>query len=281
MSGVLKSFFSFNDDQVSDVQSHLNRLTIELGKYHVSYMISRIDGQAVSKLEVLGSEKKIGTAAIEEFIGHLGTLEKDFTSAHLVLNNGVSTLVPAALFREEEAESILNILFTDESPRKVFGHKIPNWGLVALSGIPSLLYEMLQARFQLSSVMPISAGYLASKDIDGLDEQTQIVKMFFYPGSFTLLIIRGKSLQLIQDHDYQTMHDVTYALLQACHQTGIETESAYLKISGFISEDASLFNDLLKLFRNTSLESPSLFVGDVSHTSPHIFTPYLHSLSCV
>ncbi len=282
MSDILKSFFSFNEEQVSGLESDLIRLTIELGQYHVAYMTSSLDNQVVRKFEVLRSETKIDVAEIQQFIDHLGSLSEEFASVHLVLNNGLSTLMPASHFREEDAERILNILFTDATPRKVYSHKIPDWELVALSAIPFSMLDRLQNRFQFNTVTPITAGYLSSTDFDGLDGSSQIVKLFFYPGSFTVLIIRGKTLQLIQEHDYHTVHDVTFALLQACSQSEIETETALLKISGAISEDASLFKELMKLFRQISLESPSLSVGsDDAQTPPHIFTPYIHSLTCV
>lgn len=278
----MNSFFSYKAEGKSECNVELCKLIIEIGKYHLSYLIWEPNNNNIHKLQIWSSTKYISPESIDLLFSDEAIKNKSFKSVHLVVNNGVSTLMPITHYRKGQTEKILNLLFTDIEERTNFEYEIKEWDFVSLFGINKTVYNLLISQFNIDSIIPACAGFFQGHDLSSLVSDSHVVRVFFYPSSMTMMVTNGRSLILLQDYDYQSLDDIAYYLIQSCSQLDLNRDAVLLRLSGAISEDSAMFKELVKLFRNVELELPHAnYLMDDSEKSLHYFTPSFLLLQCV
>lgn len=282
-NGALISTFAFRNPALADAAGRPCKLIIEIGKSHLSYLLCSDSSLDVFAFEMFRSENSINSLSIQALIQNLQSKKIAFTSAHLVLNNGVVTMMPVGHFKADDAQRILQLFFPEQEDLLVFSDNVDDWSLVNVYGINKELYSILNERYNFVSVLHANKTFLNAVHVPSTVDAADILKVFFHPSGITLLVIKGNQLQLIQDQEYQTTEDVVYYLIQSTSQLGIDRETMHLRLSGTISADAAIYKELQKYFRNIDFELPQFkFDTSAENQVPvHFFTPAFYSLTCV
>lgn len=280
---LLRPAFSYVAEPVSGFADISKRLTIEIGQYHIAYLTSGLDDHHIIKFVLFSTKDKVGIPAFKELL-HANLEQDRFDDVVFVHHTNQTTLLPSSHFQEKDAPGILRILFGDAHACRPVHTTQKDLSITTVFGIDDVLFtEILQSYPQSRHV---HIHQLILHHVAGLigGGEMFLYKAYFYPSSFTLLLINSGKLLLLQQYFYETSSDVTYYILNAFEQMKIDPKTSSMLISGSISEHTETYDELNKLFSTVSFDSTThqlLFKEPGEAIPAHYFTPSFLALSCV
>jgi hypothetical protein len=255
-----------------------NNLIIEAGNSHIACLALK-DDKMITGFELYTFKQEETLDYTNLFSGlveksHL--LNRTSARAKFFTNNECGLLIPAAKFDEEILNDFLDAaLGEDESAVSRFNaiHGEPN--LIIAYRIPSEWFYVAQHHFKLGEVQHSYTAVLQS--LNPISNAT-VIKVQFYPGYFTAVVMKEGSLQLIQTFLYQWSDDVLYYLLSISQRFNLNPSELELSVSGMIDLKSALHPQLEKFFHNIVVEevNKSRLAIDVSEYPSHYFTPFFN-----
>jgi hypothetical protein len=85
-------------------------------------------------------------------------------------------------------------------------------------------------------------------------ERAEGVTIVLLPGLALIAFQEGGQLKLAQVYPYQTAEDLSWYLLQAAHSFGASPETVVVRLDGFVTPDAAVFDSLHKFIRQVEIE---------------------------
>lgn len=280
---ILRPAFSYVAEPVPVFADISKRLTIEIGQYHIAYLISGLDDQQIIQFVLFSTKDRVGIHAFKELL-HINLRQDRFDDVVVVHHTNQSSLLPSSSFQESDAPDILRILFGDAHLCRPMYATQKDLNITTVFGIDEvLLSESLQHFPQAKHVHihQIILHHAASLIFAG---EMTFFKAYFYPSSFTLLLVNSGKLLLLQQYFYESSSDVIYHILNAFKQMNIDPKTSSICMSGSISEEAEAYKELNKLFFMVLFDSTDyqlLFTEPLESIPLHYFTPSFLALSCV
>lgn len=106
------------------------------------------------------------------------------------------------------------------------------------------------------------------------------IQAFFINGEVRVSVHSDEQLLLQQQYAYQSSMDVVYYLLKICAEFGFSQQATALTVSGFITSDSALYQELHQYFLNIRFSHPKqVSVGD-SKLPQHYFSSLFNLAQC-
>ena len=204
-------------------------------------------------------------------------LSRKFRKVQVVYSLVQSILIPFSLYDREKNQSLMNMMYGDlHSNETILTDVIAQQSIYNCYRISSALYEVVQTQFP-DALSVHQYSLLLKTSIIEKDK----LSVIFYTQKMVVTLIKDGKIQLINSFKYRTPEDVSYILLNICHQ--FEIESISLEISGLIEENSALYKEIYKFF--TEIELVKLPEGinyseEITQYPSHYFSHIFAINSC-
>ena len=204
-------------------------------------------------------------------------LSRKFKKVQVVYSLLQSILIPFSLYDREKNSTLMNMMYGDlHSNETILTDVITQQSIYNCYRIPSALHEVVQTHFPNAASRHQYTLLLKTSNVS--KDKLSVV---FYTQKMVVALIKDGKNQLINSFKYRTPEDVSYVLLNICHQFGIESIS--LEISGLIEENSALYKEIYKFF--TEIELVKLPEGinysdEITQYPSHYFSHIFAINSC-
>ncbi len=167
---------------------------------------------------------------------------KKFKKVCVVYSFPQSVLIPFSMYNREKNKTVLNMMFGDlDANDMILTDVITVQSMYNCYRLPAATIEMVKSLFP-DATTSHQYSLLLKKDIPENDK----LSVIFYTKKVVVDLIKDGKHQLLNTYSYATARDVSYILLNICHQFGIQ--DIHLAISGLIEENSALYKDIHKYF---------------------------------
>lgn len=202
-------------------------------------------------------------------------LPNNYASVKIIDATNESVLIPFSLFDKNEAASALSLIHGDLNADSEV-----ETDLVNEEGVYNV-YRPLSASKQFSDLLADGKmEHLYSSLLRNIPKDTDRVCLLFQPGKFTLVAIRDRKCELINQFIYSCPEDVTYILLKVFQ--AYQLDEIPVVIYGFIDADSALYKEIRKYFTGVSfaevgenIKTADEFSQFPAHYFSHYFDLYV------
>lgn len=205
-------------------------------------------------------------------------LSQKFKNIFVVYSFPQSILVPFTLYDSEKNSLLMNLMHGDlHEHETILTDVVAEESVYNCYRIPNGISEVIQNQYP-EAVCTHQYSLLLKKTVE---DKNKLQVIFYAKKLIVILILNGKH-QLIQSFDYRTPEDVSYILLNICHQ--FQISSINVEISGLLEENSALYKEIYKFFMDiefTKLPDEANYSEEIKQFPSHYFS-YIFALnSCV
>lgn len=256
-----------------------HKLVIELHKNHFSCLV--IDElneiMAFEFFEFENTEFDI-EVILSEVMMDSRILDKSFSSTELYFNTEQAVLIPKSHNSSTEVDDFLNVAcgnsYTTENKLDSIAsnseievaYRVPN------DFITHINRRLIAVEYHHTYSKIIKELFNSKKEIP-----PYFIKLQVYKNHLILVVVKHNKLQLIQSFVYKTTYDALYYLMNTCNQFEIPNEELQIELNGFIDLQSSFYLELVKYFRNISLqEVEANTASQFNQYPPHYFAAFIN-----
>jgi len=206
------------------------------------------------KLYIPGDKEATDTSKLSLlFEGELQWLPGSFNKTRLIIDQGNSTLVPEALFNEEEKGKIFdfNIAGGNDPDAELKHDHLNSINAYSIYRVPASFRKLVSRFFPNATVchhanVLIEGLYLKYMNLDN-------DKMLFVNTArsrIDILRMKGKKLEYFNSFKYNTADDYMYYLIFVVEQLGLNPETIEMIMMGEVDKHSSLSDLAHKYVRN-------------------------------
>lgn len=231
-------------------------LSVQLSLTGLSFLMEE-ENKPVFTEEISFSEPKNPDELlfeIEKAFAEIEQLQHPVFELTLIYQNPFYSIVPAALFKEDEAEQYLKLntrIFTTDF---VAFDTLENFELVnvyvPLANINNYFFE----HYGEFSYFHFTTTFLESVLQNEKTGNPKKMYAHLHGQQVDVVVTSGKKLELCNSFNYTTPEDLTYYLLFVAEQLQLNPEEFELELSGKISEEDDFFELLYTYIRNVTLK---------------------------
>jgi|LGOV01.1.fsa_nt_gb hypothetical protein len=189
---------------------------------------------------------------IKEIYNDSSLLKMSFNEVKVAHVNSISTLVPVALFNDDNLKSYLNF------NHKLLENEYLTYDLVGTSDIANVYSPFTEINnFLFDKYGEFVFKHFSSVLIENMIAQSKVnqdLKMFVHvqDNHFEIIVIENKKLILYNTFTYQTKEDFVYYILFVAEQLKQNPEEFELELYGDIEPYSELYAIVYKYVRNIS-----------------------------
>lgn len=192
-------------------------------------------------------------------------------------------LVPAALYNVDNGKELLDIQYGDLFRGTMLTEQVTGRQDYSVYRISTDAFHHLAAANVITQHRHLISLWM--EWLDKIPSYEDGEAFILFENNHFYLAVRKKNWQLVQQYEFQQPEDISYYLLSALEQSGLDPLAVELYINGWIDTDSSLFSELTKYIRDIRLAPvPNGLVlpeDKLSDLPPHYFTPLIQLSSCV
>ena len=251
-------------------------LYIEISSHGLSYVI--ISNGLVLALNIYNfndSPSDQQTADyIQQIIAKHPFLQQKFASVHIIYSYAASVLLPQEFFDSTDHKAMLELVYGNCGEQIIKSDFMQQYSIHNIYCIPSVIHEVMNRNFAAAkhkhhfSCMPDL--------LSGLDTNLYCI---FGHGQMKAMIKKSGKLQAMQLFEFKTPQDAAYHLLNLCQSFEVDVKNCALLLSGMVTENSALYNELYKYFLqiqfvplSDSLQYPNEMDNYPSHYFSHLFS---------
>lgn len=231
-------------------------LSIQVKLDGFSFSIRNIDLNKVVALfsyEITGNKHPLTLLeSIKEVFENNEVLQYDFKLFNLVHLNSISTLVPKAIFKEENLKDYLN-----------FNQKLLENEFISYDEIDSLdIINVYSPFVELNNFFYDKFGEFIFKHHSTVLIENLLIKqssikekkvyIFVHSDSLEIVVFNEKKLEFYNSFEFETKEDFAYYILFTMEQLNISLEEIKVELYGEIEAYSELYDLLYKYVRNLS-----------------------------
>ncbi len=201
-----------------------------------------------------GEKERTDVSKLNQLLDNeLKWLSQPFNSVRVLLEQGKSTLIPEALFNEEEKCSIFdfNVAGGPYETADIHHDYLKSTNAYVIYHLPSTLAEVIKKYFSTAMVCHFSTAIIQSLFLKfrNTDSANQL---FVNTGAshIDILQIKNKKLDYYNSFLYNTAEDFMYYLIFVVEQLNLNPESVDLVMMGEIEKHSALADLVNKYIRN-------------------------------
>ena len=262
-SKVLQEHFNFSINK--PVNASENTLVIQLSSSCFRYGIYRNADNSLLELKQFPFAQA-NAKDLDEIIAGNPVLEEGFNNILCGFDFGFNTLLPAEM-SDADSEPFLFLENADQQDHvirePISGMEITNLYTVP----PDILTWMVQnfpsaVYFHQHTSAILAAGELPEAGLLRVDVQSNY---------FTVLVFKGRQLQLSRNYGYAQPADMAFYLLKICEQFQLSQEQVIVRLSGFVDTGSKLYRGIYDYFLNVVFKSVT-WADNITQLPAHYFT---------
>ncbi|MDQ6842902.1 MAG: DUF3822 family protein [Bacteroidota bacterium] len=169
-------------------------------------------------------------------------LSENYKKIYISYSFPESVLVPFPVYNSQHNVDVLNLVHGDLTKNNaVLSDVVTEINACNIYRLPAEVTGEMNDKFPSAETC-----HQYSALVKNLAKSGEKVSVIFYPQKIVLMIGKEGRLLLINSFFYKTAEDVSYILLNACRQLGIEHSP--LEVGGLIEKDSALFKEIYKYF---------------------------------
>lgn len=258
-------------------------LYVEVAADHLLFGILDNTKREFIALQYVNLDKYNAFNHCKELIYHNEWLARSYNKVTVVYYFPESIQVPELLFDAGLNKTALDLIYGNLNKGEILTDNLPGWNLYNVYRVPAALHQLLGAHFPKGQFYHAYTGVLKRKERTIKKTEGDEATLVFYPNKLLFALFRNGSLQIIQTFEYETAEDVTWHLLNACRQFGVNCEQIVLSVSGLLDDHSSVYSELLKYFLHIELdERPAEFkyTGVFDEYPRHFFSSLFNTALC-
>jgi hypothetical protein len=260
------------------------KLCIEIGPDFYSFCISDLSGKQIYSFGYYHSNQPIEASQLQSLFHHENIKGFSFSDVILVHNRTEMALVPSAFHQPETAATILQTIHGDLEELKVMEDDVHQWELFNIYGWNLEICTAVSEKFpQVRYVQFVTASLRSLFKSLSIDKE-QLLKVYFYQKTFTVIALKDTQLQLAQSFHFENPQDVIYHLLNLVDRLKLDLATVVVEVSGLLDIHSETWKELNKFFIEVDIEAFSGINQDANQTNEvplHFYTPFLISPRCV
>lgn len=259
-----------------------NSLSILITQDGLSYSIlDKSDNKIQSLVSMrfdadLDKSKQIG-----DFFDSEEIKAADFDSIKIVYATQKTTIVPDAIFDENNAEKIYMLNHKPIADEYITYTRLPKSQTVIVFAITKEIKLLLDNLFPGHSLYPqayplIETGLTKTKISEMPNRQRMLVQV--YEDFFEILVIDKGQIVCYNTYAYKSSNDILYFIINTFEQLGLPQEDCEITFSGFIEQDDLAVLHLKKFVRTVyfeSINSDYKYFYRFQEFSPHYFYNFI------
>jgi hypothetical protein len=268
--------FDIQRPSLDNLLAHECRLILELGETHLATVLLHIPSRTVVALRYRQFPASEVLSACKEALETDPLFGSAWASVEIFFHTRDSVLLPESLYKGGDGDRILTMVHGDLRADKAMEDPVPGLGIRNIYRVSGDLVRMLREKLPMARCRHENTALLIQLRERELTLPPSHIYLQVYPHQVTVTVIRDRQFILLQSYPYDIPEDVSYHLLNAAEQLGIDPDQVPVLVSGLIDADSPLYHELLKYFRHleTDAAPENLALDDAfSGYPPHLFTP--------
>ena len=203
--------------------------------------------------------QKIDLVNVQSWESAEKTLSQIFTQHHwtnqvknikVCLIDKLYTLIPIALFDEEELETYLKFNHNISSSQELHYSfdKVEGCDAVIVYAIPKIIQNLLKKELPNHSISHFAYPLMESAILEKGKQKR--LRLHIQQQRFDIMLFQNEALKFLNSFSYQTKEDFIYFLLYVMEQLKLDREEIEVELYGEFEENSALFEMLHKYIRN-------------------------------
>ena len=277
-----KSFSLYNLDGNVTIDER-DQLVLEIGKSHIACILKEESKQTIAAFELFlfKEEEALDFKKLFNIISaDSKLLASPNSGARVFINNPVCIPVPIFKFNKDIAEDYLNLVYANDPLATTLYDNI-----AIEPGIMNIFRVNKKCLSALNLYLPrVTFHHTYSNIIKSLVQAmplgnpAEFMSVNFFNAFIIVTVFKDNKLNLIQTFIYETHEDVLYHLLNISERFKLRIDKLILKISGMIDLDFGLYREMIKYFKEVSVENVSTanISLNINEHPLHYFTPFFN-----
>lgn len=253
-------------------------LIVEVGLHHVALLVLNNSTIIAFELFEVENSNNWWDKIFELIASQSNIMGKGYSNTKVYMNTAEALVIPAEKFRKESIEPFLSAIYgnADNTFFEADIVKIPN-NPAAIYRWNGNLNDALKKHFGTITFRHTYSKILENLLGDGSRMVLEMLKVQFYAKTFTVTVVYGNKLMLLQTYNYYSPEDVIYYLLNIVQEFSLNVQSTAVEVSGMLDISSKHFELLENVFGRLSLEtitSDSIFKQYLNVANAHYYTPF-------
>lgn len=208
----------------------------------------------------------------------------DYKSVDILYSTRLFTIVPKALYANDDAESFLSFNNLHEegfATMKNLFHRAELWCIYDIpQNLSDYLKQVIPAAKLNHNLLPLIEVVLKNNRNSPVRQQ---VHLNFFREYFEMVVVNGAKLIQCNIFNYKTERDILYYVLYIFDQLQLSPETTDLVIHGHLPQVSPVYHLLKKYVRRTAfakLDSTYQYSYTFSQLPEHYFTSLLSLYKC-
>jgi hypothetical protein len=255
MPNKLGSQISLLDNSLSKDFSRLYYLCLEIGVSGISFAIYHkqqniflgVESIAFNKV---GNETEI-IPLLEQTFEDNKWLNLSYSQVIILLNNSNSTLVPLALFNENEKKLYLEFNHPISENEFIKHDFLRNTQAANIYSTPEILSDFLKKKWADARIIHYSSCIieaLSNQFKNRIDNKTLFLNV--RDESLDIIYFKDAKLFYFNNFKFKSKEDFIYFLLLTMEQLGLSPEETKVELAGKVGEDSNIYQILHEYIRH-------------------------------
>ena len=243
MAEELHTILNKSDESFNVAESRNYSLTFELGDKTVGFSIL--------------DEEKNRYVAIGHFRNHLADvaahiplLQLPYRSVKGIIGNSRFTLIPEALYQEEEKDNYFNFLHDREAGDVVYSDHLEHLGIWTVYSVSGHSRREIEKVFQKVITCHISTMLIQKLWMNVKNMTGRKTFLNLRDGQFDVLVFDGRQLIYCNTFHFMTPEDIAYYMIFVFEQLGLNPEDVGLALLGNVDRYSPVYDLLFRYIRN-------------------------------
>lgn len=214
----------------------------------------------------------------------LAKLNSGFKSVTCALAHPKFSLVPTALFDDENKQSLLGFNHPVETTEKIHSDLLQNLDARNLYAISRDIEDQFRKQFPAVHFIHNATCFIEGLLVRNKNKTGKKVFADFHSSYFEIVILKGSELLFSNAFSYKTAEDIAYYILFVYEQLHLNPEEIELVLSGEIEKTAKEHELLYTYIRHVKfsvLPDSFAYSYKFDEVQPHRFFSLLNQYQCV
>jgi len=194
---------------------------------------------------------------LADVVNSLSWLGGQFHAVKGIIGNSRFTLIPEALFMENEKESYFNFLHEKEAGETVLSDRLRHLEIYTVYSISGHCRKEIDKVFPKATLCHISSVLIGNIWMNVKNMTGRKVFLNLREGQFDLLVFEGKQLKYCNAFHYLTPEDIAYYVIFVFEQLNLNPEETCLALLGNVDKFSPVYDLLFRYIRNIEFISRS------------------------
>jgi hypothetical protein len=280
---MLQPSIHIHKDGLENAQIGDANLYIDAGQSHFAFAVLDLSANEFIAYEFFQLKQGNQDEELNWVLTNNHLLSLSFKDVFIAFNTREAVLIPEALYKKEDGQTILSMIHGDLHTGQVLQEHIPGHEIFAVYQVPDFLHSALSERFMNGHYWHFYTAFLQICHQRKNDLPDSYIYVNFYPNQVIIAVIQDEICHLIQTFLYDIPEDVSYHLLNITEQLDIDNATMPVFVSGLIDIGSSLYAELLKYFIKVETDPGSNKFGcdaGFKTVPDHFFTPVFSLALC-